>query len=223
MANIYWIPRHYIHEFCREQGQFISGRILDFGCGSKPYAACFPFAREYIGIDYDKSLSQGEYCKRGNDFAYDGLKIPFPDNSFDAIVSFQVIEHVQCLQNSLAELKRVSRPGAKLLITGPLLWPEHETPYDFRRLTRWGIAQVIQEAGLKIDSVRPMGSIYDVLCVFILDYLNTHKSLLARWLCRFICPAINFLSVVLNTLDPWAQRKDRYCYLDLGLIATNPG
>jgi len=220
--NIYWIPRHYIEDFCRKQGQVISGRILDFGCGSKPYAACFPGVHDYIGVEYDRNLNRGSFYEKDKVFFYDGLKLPFPDNYFDAIVSFQVIEHIESLHESLCELKRVSRPGAKLLITGPLLWPEHETPFDFRRFTRWGVARIFQDAGLEVVEAMPMGSIYDVLCVFVLDHLNTHRSVFARRFCRFICPVINTLSILLNNLDTWALRGDRYCYLDLGLVATNP-
>ncbi|MCP9787678.1 class I SAM-dependent methyltransferase [Cyanobium sp. Maggiore-St4-Cus] len=219
--NIYWIPRHYIEEFCRKQGQVISGRILDFGCGSRPYAACFPDVHDYMGVEYDRNLQPGSFYEKDKVYFYDGLKLPFPDNYFDAIVSFQVIEHIENLHDSLCELKRVSRPGAKLLITGPLLWPEHEAPFDFRRFTRWGVEQIFNGAGLEVVEARPMGSIYDVLCVFLLDHLNTHRLILARKFCRFICPVINMISVLLNKLDPWALRDDRYCYLDLGLIATN--
>lgn len=222
MTNPYWIPRHYIKKFCQANGQAISGRILDFGCGSMPYATCFANAKHYTGIEYDRNLSPGKHYIKGNVFFYDGRKLPFPDNHFDAIVSFQVIEHVENLQDVLSELRRVSRPGAKLLFTGPLLWPEHETPYDFRRFTRWGAIQTLRGAGLAVDSVEPLGSIYDLLCVFLLDYLNTHRSTLARQSCRLISPAINLISTILNRLDPWASRSNRYCYLDLAMLARNP-
>lgn len=187
-----------------------------------PYAACFGNAKNYTGIEYDRSLSPGRYHIKDNIFFYDGRKLPFPDNHFDAIVSFQVIEHVERLQEALSELRRVARPGAKLLLTGPLLWPEHETPHDFRRFTRWGAIQALRGAGLVVDIVEPLGSIYDVLCVFLLDYLNTHRSGLARRICRLLSPLINLIPGALNSLDPWALRSNRYCYLDLGMLATKP-
>jgi SAM-dependent methyltransferase len=222
MASIYWIPRHYIRNFCHEHGQCLSGRILDFGCGSRPYMACFPDAREYIGVDYDSNLEIGSCYVKNNIYYYDGHNLPFPDNAFDAIVTFQVIEHVDNLHHSLQELQRVASPGATVLITGPLLWPEHETPHDFRRFTRWGIQQYVQRAGFLVEKVQPLGSVYDVLCVLLLDYLNTHRSFAVKKAISFLCPVINLISVVLNKLDPWAQRSDRYCYLDIAVIATKP-
>jgi SAM-dependent methyltransferase len=219
ISTAYWIPRHNIEKFCREKQHLVSGRVLDFGCGSMPYAACFSGAQQYIGLEYDRDLVQGSHYVNGSIYFYNGSKLPFSDNQFDSIVCFQVIEHVEDLHSVLLELKRISRPNANILFTGPLLWPEHETPFDFRRYTRWGIAQVFELAGFEVSEIKPLGSVYDVVCVFVLDHLNTHRFIAARLFGRLICPCINLLSILLNKLDPWASRMNRYSYLDLGLVA----
>ena len=220
--SIYWISRHNIEKFCLLKGKHLTGEFLDFGCGSTPYKSCFPLSQSYIGLEYDRKLDDGKYYSDGTNYYYDGALIPFADNSFDAIVSFQVLEHIKDLHTSLCELKRVSRPGAVFLFTVPLLWPEHETPFDFRRFTRWGITDIFDAAGLEVSDVVPLGSIYDVIFSFILDYINHHPSPLTKVLCKFIVPILNTASIVLNFLDPWACRSSRHCYLDLGVMATNP-
>ncbi len=50
---------------------------------------------------------------------YDGLSIPFDDDSFDVVFALQVIEHVYHLDEWLAEIERVCRPGGTVLFTTP--------------------------------------------------------------------------------------------------------
>ena len=61
----------------------MQGKVLDFGCGKKPYQSLFTNAEEYIGVDYE-----GEGHSHQNetiDVFYDGKKIPFENNTFDNI------------------------------------------------------------------------------------------------------------------------------------------
>jgi SAM-dependent methyltransferase len=221
-VSVYWIPRHYIQDFCRREGKSVTGRVLDFGCGSKPYEECLPSATEYVGVEYDKQLGESEHYLRDGVHFYGGCKLPFESNSFDVIVSFQVIEHVQLLEEALSELIRVAKPGARFLLTLPLLWPEHEVPADFRRFTRWGIEKLLLEVGLVVNQVKPMGTVYDVITVFWLDYMNTHQSRLLRKLAPLVATPLNLAARVLNRFDRWAVRSDRFCYLDLSIVAHKP-
>ncbi|MEI6900342.1 MAG: class I SAM-dependent methyltransferase, partial [Bacteroidota bacterium] len=50
---------------------------------------------------------------------YGGSKMPFDDNSFDAVISFQVIEHIVEDRNYLSEIHRVLKTGGTLIITTP--------------------------------------------------------------------------------------------------------
>src|SRR5882724_916674 len=108
----------------------LQGRLLDFGCGRKPYRNLFPHITEYIGIDieqmtgHDHSLSQV-------DVFYDGKTIPFGDNSFDAVFCSEVLEHVFTIDDILTELHRVLKKDGTMLLTIPFCWNEHEVPYDF--------------------------------------------------------------------------------------------
>lgn len=88
-----------------------------------PYLSSFSNAEEYFGVEYDSNLESANYYVENNVYYCVGHKLPFSENSFDAVVSFQVIEHVKDLHYSLQELQRVAKPLAKILITGPLLWP----------------------------------------------------------------------------------------------------
>ena len=87
----------------------LNGRLLDFGCGAKPYASLFRNVTEYIGLDY---ASEGHsHSNESIDVYYDGKTIPFDDNCFTAIFSSEVFEHVFSLPEILPELNRVLQKG----------------------------------------------------------------------------------------------------------------
>jgi SAM-dependent methyltransferase len=99
--------------------------VLDASCGigygleilSKGGAAAV------IGVDLDpEAISEAR--SRFGEYAValveaDLRKLPFEDESFDAVVSFETIEHVEEPEGALAELRRVLRPDGVLVISSP--------------------------------------------------------------------------------------------------------
>src|SRR5690242_11206308 len=82
----------------------LKGKVMDFGCGIKPYESLFT-VDEYIGVDF---IGEGEtYAKTKVDVIYDGKTLPFPDESFDSIFSTEVAEHIFNLEEIIKELQRV--------------------------------------------------------------------------------------------------------------------
>jgi SAM-dependent methyltransferase len=97
---------------------YLKGRLLDFGCGSKPYREIID-VQEYIGLDVKESghSHQNEQI----DVYYDGETIPFDNGYFDSIFSSEVFEHISNLEHILNELYRVIKPGGYMLITLPFV------------------------------------------------------------------------------------------------------
>ena len=54
----------------------------------------------------------------------DATKLPFEDNTFDCVVTSEVLEHIQDDVNVISELHRVLKPGGSLGVTVPSWWPE---------------------------------------------------------------------------------------------------
>jgi len=54
----------------------------------------------------------------------DATKLPFDDNTFDCVVTSEVLEHIQDDVNVISELHRVLKPGGSLGVTVPSWWPE---------------------------------------------------------------------------------------------------
>lgn len=151
----------------------LNGKLMDFGCGSKPYKALFTHVDEYIGVDY-----QGEghsHEKEDIEVYYDGKTLPFPDNTFDSILANEVLEHIFNLEDILQELRRVLKPGGKILITIPFAWNEHEVPVDFGRYTSFGMTDLIQRNGFNLLAMEKTTSF--VLTQSQLNIVFWHKHI----------------------------------------------
>lgn len=81
-------------------------KILDVGCGSNKYPGA-------IGLDYNDKTDADVIHDLGQ-FPY-----PFPDNEFDQVVSFHVIEHVPDVMRFVTELYRITKPGGKIRFVTP--------------------------------------------------------------------------------------------------------
>ena len=122
---------------------YIKGDLLELGCGEgRGVELLAPLADSYTGIDKIKSVTDTLSKKYPSYTFTDGVFPPFPygDNSFDTIVTFQVIEHVKKDEEFIKEIHRVLKPGGKALITTPNIKmtlsrnPWHEREYTADQL-----------------------------------------------------------------------------------------
>lgn len=77
---------------------------------------------------------------------------PIDSDSYDIIVSGQVIEHVRKIWLWMAELKRIVKPGGTLIILNPVSWPYHAFPVDCWRIFPDGMKALSEEVGLQLIS-----------------------------------------------------------------------
>lgn len=147
----------------------LTGKMLDFGCGSKPYRSLFE-VDDYIGIDYENPGHS--HANEHIDVFYDGKKIPFPDATFDSVLATEVFEHVFYLEDTLKEIHRVMKPGGHLLLSAPFVFMEHEIPHDFARYSSFGMRALLERNGFKVDILQKTSNYVDVLGQMGLYYLN---------------------------------------------------
>ena len=129
-----------------------SARVLDVGCGSGAMLVHLArFGRPH-GVDVNS-----EAVLRCQDRGFDavvhesGPPLPFAAESFDLITALDVIEHVDDDGGLLRELRRLVRPGGRLLVTVPafgFLWgPHDEINGHRRRYTAPQLRERLVEAG----------------------------------------------------------------------------
>ena len=168
----FYIIRTGLYKKIKEHCLLMQGKVLDFGCGKKPYRSLFANAKEYIGVDYE-----GEGHSHKNeliDVLYDGSKIPFEDNTFDNIFCSEVLEHIFNPDEIIAELYRVIKPGGKLLLTCPFVWGEHEEPVDYARYTHFALKHLFEKHGFRIILLDKSGDFKGTLYQMRMVYITSH-------------------------------------------------
>lgn len=97
--------------------------VLDIACGTGYGIAILKANAKHItGVDVDAdaaSKAKAECDNKASVLLGDGLGLPFADDSFDVITSFETLEHLHERGQFLAELHRVLRPGGKLILSTP--------------------------------------------------------------------------------------------------------
>ncbi|NRA11864.1 MAG: class I SAM-dependent methyltransferase [Crocinitomicaceae bacterium] len=106
-----------------EAAKLISGRVLEIGTGSGyGIEIISPVADEFVTIDKFET-SALEKIKGHDNVKFIQMNIPplsgLEDNSFDFVISFQVIEHIKKDHEYAKEIQRVLKPGGKFIVTTP--------------------------------------------------------------------------------------------------------
>lgn len=181
--------------------QYVKGKLLDIGCGNKPYLPLFfDVLDEYIGLDLPNSGSTNK-PKNLADVYCSVLKLPFQSNSFDTVISTQVLEHVAEPKTMLLEAHRVLKGGGYLILTAPMTWGLHEIPYDYYRYTEYGLKYLAEKAGFKIVYIKERFGFWAMIGQRISSRIyflwGKPKSLFSEFIKRSVCAAFQaiFLSI----------------------------
>ena len=98
--------------------------VLDAGCGvGYGTAHLARVAERVVGVDVSDdavSYAVAHYAGPNVEFlAADVLELPFADDSFGVVCSFEIVEHVSDAERFVAELARVLKPGGRLVLSTP--------------------------------------------------------------------------------------------------------
>jgi len=180
--NPLYLIRSALYKEISVRSKYLKGRLLDFGCGTKPYKHLFNNVEEYVGLDFASDRVKGE--KTETDIVYDGKTIPVDNNTFDSVLSTEVFEHLFDLNGVLKELNRVLKPEGLMLFTCPFSFGEHESPYDFARYTSFALKNILQSNGFEIVEFKKTGSHISVIIQYIALYINyiISKNLITKYL-----------------------------------------
>src|SRR5438105_10645013 len=109
----------------------------------------------YRNIIADRSITWDtvNLAARGDGATYIATgeySFPVADNSYDIVLSGQVMEHVRKIWIWMRELTRVCKPGGHVITVVPCSWPYHEAPYDCWRVFPEGMRALYEDAGLSV-------------------------------------------------------------------------
>ena len=170
-----------------------SYRVLDVGCGPKPY---YPFfaerASEYVGVDVvENPVAE----LRGS-----VESLPVEDGSFDLVLCTQVLEHCDDPAQAVRELRRVTAPGGRVLASTHGVQWYHPSPVDYWRWTHEGLRRLFAtNADWSELEVEPSGGTAACLAMLLGAYTEVafrraHAKALARgpvWLLNRTAAALD--------------------------------
>lgn len=216
--NPFFIIRRGLYRGIDQFKSYMHGRLLDFGCGSKPYQHLFD-VEEYIGADI--AQSGHDHTNEKIDVYYDGKILPFEDSTFDSIFTSEVFEHVFNLSDILDELRRVLKPDGNMLLTIPFAWDEHEVPYDFARYTSFGIRHILEEKGFTVvehkKTTTYVSTLFQIWNAYIYQHIFPHNKILRIALTPIFIMPTTIMGLLLNSLLP----KGRNYYHNNVMVVQN--
>lgn len=179
---------------CAQAAELRAGprvRILDVGCGVKPYYPFFASAREYVGLDVQENPHA--------DISGPIEAIPAEDDAFDIVLCTQVLEHVDDPAQAVRELRRVTAPGGRVLASTHGVMLYHPNPQDLWRWTHTGLEKLFRDAGFDEVTVTPGAGSAEALAFLTGHYVH----LLAKraGLARLARPVISVLNAAAAALD----------------------
>jgi len=189
-----WAVRAPLAGWLERQAQIGEGyRVLDVGCGPKPY---YPFfaerASEYVGVDVvDNPVAE----LRGPVEA-----LPVEDGTFDLVLCTQVLEHCDDPVQAVRELRRVTAPGGRVLASTHGVQWYHPSPVDYWRWTHEGLRRLFTTNGdWKEVTIEPSGGTAACLAMLVGAYTEVafrrmHAKTLARgpvWLLNRTAAALD--------------------------------
>jgi SAM-dependent methyltransferase len=160
-------------------------RVLDVGCGDRRYDTLLSSAAEIVGFDVPGN-------PRADVHGFIDA-IPVEDASFDVVLCLQVLEHVPEPAAAVRELRRVVRPGGRVLASTHGVYPYHPNPEDLWRWTHAGLERLFRENGewssLSVSPACGTTATVAMLVAHLVDLLA--KRARARALGRPLVAALN--------------------------------
>ena len=163
--------------------KYMTGKlILDIACGSgfgiRIFSSVSP---SVVGVDYffeAVNFAKQNFMRRTDGGVQaDASSMPFSDHSFDAVVSFETIEHLWKPIKFLKEVKRVLVPGGKLYISTPVKKTNKFDRYHFHEYTISEFTNLLSTFFLveKIEGQRFMFT--PLFSLFSSDWVNNLKRI----------------------------------------------
>jgi SAM-dependent methyltransferase len=140
-------------------------RILDAGAGelkNKQFCAHLQYVSQdfcqYDGKGDSAGLHPGAWDTSGIDLVCDITAIPEPDESFDAILCSEVLEHIPEPTRALDEFARLLKPGGTLILTAPFASLVHMAPYHYvTGFSSYWYEEHLPRRGFRIVELTPNG------------------------------------------------------------------
>jgi len=168
-------------------GSVKTGILLNIGCGNKIYQS-FTLAKE---IRLDLFFYSTLHIRS------DAHILPFMNDLFEGVLMEEVLEHCHDPRDVIDEVFRTLKPGGRLILTVPFLFPIHDEPHDYYRFTEFGLQHLLRRFSICSVTARQSGY---ASCVVLFERLIKEKP----W--TYFAPIIVIMAYFALLLDPLMSR-----------------
>jgi len=196
-------PSKFFYKFLEEHlsrhQHLACGRLIDVGCGQKPFKHLFKNIDSYYGVDIDENSKADLIC--------DVLELKIESDSADSVLCTQVLEHVSEPNTLMCEISRICKKGGIVFLTAPHISRIHGEPYDFFRFTRFGLKHLFEKNKFEIIAMEEMGGFFLTMTFLTNFYLKQKLGPFSY----AINPFINLLYLVVQYFDK--NKSNTFNYL----------
>jgi SAM-dependent methyltransferase len=175
------LPPHVVEHYLRKRVKFVvehcrRGEALDVGCGTGLLASRLAAAGyEMTGVDPSEGMLEVLRARAPKMRAVtaSGTSLPFPDDSFDLVLTVAVLHHIadpDDVRQTLGEMVRVARPSGRILVWdhnprnpywGPLMARVPQDPGEERLVSEEEVVDGLRDGGAEILSSIQLGMVPD--------------------------------------------------------------
>lgn len=188
----------------RDQDHYVKGRLIDIGCGTKPYQQFWSsVVTEHVGVDHELT----RHDKSNIDLMGTAYAIPVEDATFDAAICNAVLEHLEEPEQALRECCRVLKPGGIAIYSVPFIWHVHEEPRDFYRFSKYGLTYLFEKTGFEILELRALSGFWVTFGqLFVYNLYRLNRGPL-RWfhIIEFLGLLVQLAAFLLDKIDKTEQ------------------
>jgi SAM-dependent methyltransferase len=209
---IYSVRRRLLDESLTRTTSAIAGEVIEIGGGRKPRRGRFrPATTAAAGwLHLDIAPSQLPHV------VGDATALPFAAGSFDTVLCLEVLEYLAGPRAALAEMRRIVRPGGRLVLSVPFLH-RCDGPTDRWRATEHGLRELLSASGWACVSVEAQGAALAVMANILQQVLRQPTSAQGRVVAAALWPLVTLLR---RWDQPLANRFPLLASFSTGFLAV---
>lgn len=155
------MPRELALRYFRAFGD--ARRVLDVGCGTGALGLYCPSDDiEIDGVDHDvAALARASAYERVAHVDLESSALPYDDETFDAVLAKDILEHLHEPRRLVCEMRRVLKPGGVLVVSVVMakpraVWADYT---HVRGFTKRSARMLLEDAGFQVEAIWRMGGV----------------------------------------------------------------
>ena len=176
MLGEFFIIKNKIRGFLRASFRNKNDKILDLGCGEKPY---------YHDSIEGKVICMDIIKTSKTHLVSDADSIPFRLNSFDKVLSVNSFYYFRNPFNVIESIHNILKKKGKFVLVLPFFYPIHDAPTDKYRFTEYGLKALL-EGKFKIERLEAIGGIFTLPSVLLHSLIKGIPLLFPKKVRRFV-------------------------------------